>query len=192
MIWQRDEFDTSIRAKKHYGPRIYPHEHNLDLNWDRFIKLHDTHPPELLHGNANKKNYALHNFLHRGSAPKHLKKMAKALQGMFYKNKVSLIVFGSWGCNAQSFNIHRDNMDVIYMQGLGEVNLSIWKENVPMTANNVDYGEKEKLVMVQKNKMKMYDSIWIPRGTFHLIEPINTRVGFSFGIEGDVDPSTYI
>tara|TARA_B110000977_G_scaffold67767_1_gene91996 strand:- start:434 stop:1018 length:585 start_codon:yes stop_codon:yes gene_type:complete len=194
MIWQRDEFDTAIRTKKHYGPRIYPHEHNLELNWDRFIKLYDTHPPQLVHGNVNKKNYGLHNFLDRSSTPKYLKNMSKALQDIFYKNKVSLIAFGSWGCTAQSFNIHRDTMDVIYMQGLGETNLSIWKEKVPMTVtvNNVDHGEKEKLDMVQKNKMKMHDTIWIPRGTFHLIEPINTRVSFSFGIEGDIDPSTYI
>jgi len=191
MTWKSARFDKAIFAKEHYGPWKFG-DRNLELDWNRFIKLYDSHPPNLIQGNAKKSNYTLHKFNERPSAPKQIHDMCRTLKEKFYKNNISLIAFGSWGGTSQSFNIHRDKMDVIYMQGLGEVDLSIWEETSPVTVDNTDYGEREKLKLVQKNRMQTYDTIWIPRGTFHLIQPINTRVGLSFGIEGSTDPCTYI
>jgi|DEB0MinimDraft_10_1074344.scaffolds.fasta_scaffold06059_5 hypothetical protein len=191
MTWNSAKFDQAIFAKEHYGPWKFG-DRDLELDWDLFIKLYDSHPRNLVRGNARKSNYTLHKLNERPSAPKQIHNMCRTLKEKFYKNNISLIAFGSWGTTSQSFNIHRDKMDVIYMQGLGEVDLSIWKEKTDVTWDNADHGDKEKLELVQKNRMKMYDTIWIPRGTFHLIEPVSTRVGFSFGVEGTPDPCTYI
>jgi ribosomal protein L16 Arg81 hydroxylase len=43
-----------------------------------------------------------------------------------------------------------------------------------------------------ENVMIPGDAIWIPRGTFHHVSPRSGRVGFSFGVEGKPEPSTYI
>ena len=35
------------------------------------------------------------------------------------------------------------------------------------------------------------DYVWLPRGTHHQIIPSDSRVSFSFGVEGEPDPCTY-
>jgi hypothetical protein len=145
-------------------------------------------------GNVRKNNFTLLDAHKRGSLPKQLKEMVAQLEEKFYKNKVTLICFGSIGPNSKSFNIHRDTMDVIYMQGLGEVNLSIWESvEGAKLVDNLDYGDRSSVRQIFKKRFKKYDIIWIPRGTYHLIEPVGSRVGFSFGIEDtNINPKDYI
>jgi hypothetical protein len=159
------------------------------------IDLFDNHPMDKIGGNVNKMNYTLLSFERRPSAPKQLLNMVEQLKNKFHKNTVSLICFGSFGKTAKSFNIHRDTMDVIYMQGLGEVDFSIWKwigKDGIKLPDNIDHGNRNDVKQIFKKRFKKYDICWIPRGTYHLIQPVGTRVGFSFGVEGDPDPSTYI
>lgn len=190
MTWVSAKFDKTIRAKGHYQWRFGDRE--LELDWNSMINLFDNHPMDKIGGNVDKMNYTLLQFEKRPSIPKQLEDMVKQLREKFYKNTVSLICFGSFGKTAKSFNIHRDTMDVIYMQGLGEVDFSIWDANKPDLPSNLDHGGREDVTQRFKKRFKKYDICWIPRGTYHLIQPIGTRVGFSFGIEGKPDPSTYI
>ena len=190
MTWVSAKFDKTIREKGHYQWRFG--DRDLELDWDIMVKLFDTHPMDKIGGNVDKMNYTLQRFGERPSAPKQLLNMVEQLKEKFHKNAVSLICFGSFGKTAKSFNIHRDTMDVIYMQGLGEVDFSIWDANKPDVPNNLDFGSRADVTQRFKKRFKKYDICWIPRGTYHLIQPVATRVGFSFGVEGDPDPSTYI
>jgi len=190
MTWKSDKFDQAIRNKQHYQWRFG--DRTLDLNWDSMVHLIDTHPPRKTMGNVEKNNFQLQNFHQRPSAPKLLRNMIAQLEKKFYKNNISLIAFGSIGISAQSFDIHRDVMDVIYMQGLGNVDFSIWEAHKEGLPSNLEHGGRDGVSSILRKKFKKYDICWIPRGTYHLIKPINTRVGFSFGIEGNVDPCTYI
>ena len=186
MTWISAKFDKTIREKGHYQWRFG--DRNLDLDWNSMINLFDNHPMDKIGGNVNKMNYTLLKFERRPSLPKQLKDMVKQLQEKFYKNTISLICFGSFGKTATSFNIHRDVMDVIYMQGLGEVDFSIWDAHKPDLPDNIDYGGREHVTPRFQKRFRKYDICWIPRGTYHLIQPRGTRVGFSFGIEGKPDP----
>ena len=194
MTWVSAKFDKTIREKGHYQWRFG--DRDLELDWNSMINLFDNHPMNKIGGNVDKMNYTLLQFEKRPSIPKQLEDMVKQLREKFYKNTVSLICFGSFGKTARSFNIHRDAMDVIYMQGLGEVDFSIWDANKPDLPGNLDHLKKtyvdEVVTQRFKKRFKKYDICWIPRGTYHLIQPVGTRVGFSFGVEGKPDPSTYI
>ena len=190
MTWESAKFDQTIREKGHYQWRFG--DRNLDLDWNQMINLFDNHPMEKIGGNVDKMNYNLLQFEKRPSAPKQLLNMVEQLKKKFHKNTISLICFGSFGKTARSFNIHRDDMDVIYMQGLGEVDFSIWDADKPDLPNNIDHGGREHVTPRFQKRFRKYDICWIPRGTYHLIQPMGTRVGFSFGVEGEPDPATYI
>lgn len=192
MTWKSAKFDQAIRDGQYYQWRFGQRELNFD--WERCLRLLDTHMKNRIGGNVRKNNFQLLDTHKRGSIPKQLKEMVAQLEEKFYKNKVTLICFGSIGPNSKSFNIHRDTMDVIYMQGLGEVDLSIWEgvEGAKLV-DNLDYGDRSSVRQIFKKRFKKYDIIWIPRGTYHLIEPVGSRVGFSFGIEDtDINPKDYI
>ena len=193
MTWTSKKFDATIRKKDNYQWRFG--DRDLELDWNSMIKLFDTHPMAKVGGNVNKLNYTLLQLEQRASTPKQLLNMVEQLKKKFHKNTISLICFGSFGKTAESFNIHRDTMDVIYMQGLGEVDFSIWKwigKDGIKLPDNIDHGNRNDVKQIFKKRFKKYDICWIPRGTYHLIQPRGTRVGFSFGVEGDPDPSTYI
>ena len=182
MTWISKRFDKTIREKGHYQWRFG--DRNLELDWNLMVNLFDNHPMNKVGGNVTKMNYTLLQFERRPSAPKQLLNMVEQLKKKFHKNTISLICFGSFGKTAQ-----------IYMQGLGEVDLSIWKwigKDGIRLPDNIDHDRDTNVKQVFKKRFKKYDIIWIPRGTYHLIQPVGTRVGFSFGVEGDPDPSTYI
>lgn len=118
MTWKSAKFDQTIRDGQYYQWRFGQRE--LNFNWERCLRLLDTHMKNKIGGNVRKNNFTLLDAHKRGSLPKQLKEMVAQLEEKFYKNKVTLICFGSIGPNSKSFNIHRDTMDVIYMHRVSE------------------------------------------------------------------------
>lgn len=101
------------------------------------------------------------------------------MKSVFYKNYISLIAFLGFGPEADSSGIHKDSMDVLLMQKANNVGFALYNSENP----------EDKLVefMLQPG-----DMVWIPRGTWHRIQPYGNRVTYSFGVEQNPNPTTYI
>lgn len=141
-------------------------------DWSTIISLLDSHPEELYHRVNEKFRISLNSFHQRGSSPKFAKNILAEMQKTFYKNKITNIAFIGVGRNTESYPLHKDNMDVFLFQVLGNMKLKVG-ENQPVNFIPGDY-------------------VYIPRGTQHQILPEASRVTFSFGVEGDSDPSKYL
>lgn len=188
-------FFQDVRKKKFhsFGNKlmydILP-ESARNFNWDEYIKLLDSHPTDKLSINKEKMRYNLLALERRGSQPEVSSFIVKQLKDTFKKNRITSQIFSGIGQH-RSFLIHRDVMDVLYFQALGEVELSLWEPKNEHHAKLFNL-TKEQANLVYTHKYKPGSMMWVPRGTYHLIEPYSSRVAFSFGVEGDIDPSTYI
>lgn len=172
-----------ISNKKYYT--TYCNE--VDYNMYDFIRYSDNHPKEYKQFIDHRKRLLLTAMEIRPSTPYFAKKIIKKLKNTFYKNEISLQAFVGFTNDSESHSIHRDAMDVLYLQVIGNINWSIWESNSSEDAIEPDEG-----FCIFKKTLVPGDMIWIPRGTFHFIEPLTPRVGFSFGVEGTTDPCTYI
>ena len=103
--------------------------------------------------------------------PRTIKNVIKDLSTVFYKNNITLHVYASLSENSVG-HIHADNMDVVYLQGYGDVDWTIW--------DNVN-GEN----MLYEKRLEPGDIIYVPKGVAHRSAPASYhRIGFSFGAEG--------
>jgi mannose-6-phosphate isomerase-like protein (cupin superfamily) len=144
-------------------------------DWNKHMNLLDTHPKELVDTNSKKFRIGLNSFHTRPSAPQFARDIEQEMQDVFalHGNKITNIAFTGFGPESDSYPRHKDSMDVFLVQVIGEIKICVeglHDEPVPF---------------------KPGDYYWIPRGTYHQIFPIVSRVSFSFGVEGDPDPSIY-
>jgi mannose-6-phosphate isomerase-like protein (cupin superfamily) len=163
-----------IATKKPFHGKL-PKELLESYNWDIHMHLLDTHPEKLLDTNTNKMRIGMNRFHERGSAPEFAKGIEKAMQEVFalHGNKITNIAFTGFGPHSDSYPRHKDAMDVFLVQVLGDIEIQVdglHDEPVPFLPG---------------------DYYWIPRGNYHQIFPIVSRTSFSFGVEGDPDPSIY-
>jgi hypothetical protein len=204
-----NKFLEDVRAgRPHYFGKINKVKDFSFVDW---IKLIENHPLSDKNGEQKKelkvykpiKNaIELRHLERRGSAPRWFKELLSRMQKTFHKNHITAIGFGSFGPDATSFRIHRDRMDVVYLQVLGSVKLSLWKPNQPVSPVHNTLVTAEDTFHPRKDTdkaTKFYERVflpdqllWIPRGTYHYIEPLESRFAISFGIEGPVNPMTYI
>ena len=113
-------------------------------------------------------------ILHYGGYPckfDELKEIVKDMRGFFTENRITNIAFCGFGANSQSYPTHADAMDVLLLQVVGDCDITVDNED---------------------RTMRPGDIVYIPRGTNHHIQPTMSRVTYSFGVEGDADPSDYI
>jgi mannose-6-phosphate isomerase-like protein (cupin superfamily) len=184
-----DKHKEEVRAKKHWwGPK-----QKIDWSWDKQLHLVDTHPMDLYDWNREKSRLGLNYFHERPSAPKIAKDIVKEMHDFFAdpapkkfeyekgKPHITNIAFIGFGQNSGSYPRHKDNMDVFLLQVINECKITIGYTEEPSDAD-------ETVVM------KPGDCVFIPRGTWHQLEPTVSRVTFSFGFESDpdCDPSTFI
>jgi len=186
-----DKFLDAVRAKKHY--RIdYPGD--IDYSWDEFLPFLDSHPRNKMTISGDKIKFNLLALEARGSTPQFAKYIISELKKTFPKNGISAHAFGGLTDQSKSFKIHRDKMDVFYLQVLGDIEWSVWEPNDTNWYNdsayeNLSSDQGKKLFTERFTCGKM---IWIPRGTYHLVQPYTSRMGISFGVESEIDPSTYV
>lgn len=180
-----EEFRQAVRDRLHYP---FPQKvYESDVEWNNVIYLLDTHPRRKdLKSNVEKLNFNLLGLEGRNSAPRVSRTIVADLRSAFPKNKITSQFFGGLTKQSRSFEIHKDSMDVLYYQAIGKVEFSIWDSEVD--APNI---ERKQAKPRYKKMMSPGEMCWIPRGTYHRIIPLESRVALSFGVEDEPDPSTY-
>ena len=182
----------SIRNKRHWWGRV---EDVVGYTWDDMINLVDTHPQELYDWNREKNRLGCNSFHIRPSAPKIAKHIVREMEDFFvepapkkFKDEyekgppqITNIAFCGFGQNSGSYPRHKDSMDVFLLQILNECKITIGYTEEPTDAD-------------ETRVMTPGDCVWLPRGTWHQLEPTVSRVTFSFGFESDpdCDPKDFI
>lgn len=141
------------------------------IDWNDMIHLLDTHPENLYHRVNEKFRISLNSFHKRDSSPRFAKDVVKEMERVFHKNQITNIAFFGVGRNTHSYPLHKDTMDVFLVQVLGQIQLQVDKEEKLFTPG---------------------EYVYIPRGTEHKITPKESRVTFSFGVEGHINPIEYL
>lgn len=145
-------------------------------NWDSALRFLDTHPTEITDHHKDKMRFFLKNSHKRPSSPTFSKEVVKMMEKTFHKNPITNICFFGFGRDCDSYPWHKDKMDVFLVQVLGEIKIRV---------ENTDHEDEPRSFVPG-------DCVWIPRGTHHQIITENSRVTFSFGVEQQPDPSTYV
>jgi ribosomal protein L16 Arg81 hydroxylase len=145
-------------------------------NWDLHMYMVDSHPEHLTKEKTDKMKIEMNCFHDRPSAPQFAKDIEQEMQDTFalHGNNITNIAFSGFGRESGSYPWHKDSMDVFLVQVLGQIRFRLegFNNDEPIWFNPGDY-------------------VWIPRQTHHQILPHHSRVTFSFGVEGDPDPSIY-
>jgi hypothetical protein len=189
-----ENFKEAVRNSKHYSMN-YELPFDLNFDWNEALKLLDSHPSseEIIRG--PKLSLVLKAMESRGSCPAFVNNIIKELSTIFYKNSISVHFYYGFSSKSKSLgDLHRDEMDVLYLQTLGEVEWSVWQPKdisfyEEPTKRNISYEEGNR---IYSSRFKPGNMIWIPREQYHLVEPYTSRLGISFGVEGPIDPSTYV
>ena len=169
-----EDKDDYIAEKRPFHGKL-PIDVSEVYDWNRHMELLDTHPESGLDTNTNKLRIGLNSFHSRPSAPQFARDIEQEMQDTFaIRNHITNIAFTGFGPNSDSYPRHADQMDVFLVQVIGEIQIQIegLHDDAPVPFKPGDY-------------------YWIPRGTYHQIFPTTSRVSFSFGVEGDPDPSLY-
>jgi mannose-6-phosphate isomerase-like protein (cupin superfamily) len=184
-----DNHIDDIRNKRHFWTKV-----DVDnLDWNTMMPLIDTHPEKLHAWNRNKQRVALNSFHQRPSAPRFAKEVFSYMKDFFVEKapkketytkgapSITNIAFIGFGQNSDSYPRHADNMDVFLVQAVSEIKITIGYTEKP--------SEKDDVRM-----MRPGDAVWLPRGTWHQLEPKESRITFSFGFESDMDtnPADFI
>jgi len=176
------EFYNIFEDKDDYIANKIPFVGRLPFNmeeaygWEQYMKMMDTHPEELYDRNSDKMRIGLNSFHTRGSAPEFAKTIYSEMEEVFalHEGKITNIAFSGFGRDSGSYPWHKDRMDVFLVQVISTVGFKLEGYN-----NNEMFDFEP----------GMY--AYIPRGTHHQVFPRVSRVSFSFGVEGDIDPSRY-
>ena len=153
----------------------------------------DTHPEELYDWNKDKQRLGMNSFHRRPSAPKFAKNVFEDMENFFVSQapkkeeyekgapQITNIAFCGFGQYSGSYPRHADSMDVFLIQVINECKITIGYTEEPSDKDEVRI-------------MNPGDAVWIPRKTWHKLEPKVSRCTFSFGFESDpdCDPSTFI
>lgn len=177
-----EDFFNAVREHNYFDGNI-----SVDWNLYDFIKFLHSHPNSSINWYDVDELVVIHHIEFRNKAPQFVKDIIKKLQITFPQNRITCHAFVGFTEDSSSFGIHKDSMDVLYLQVIGEVTWSMWE--CETEKNNI---QPEEGLCVYKETFKPGDWIWVPRGHFHCSEPKSLRVGLSFGIEGEINPSTYI
>jgi mannose-6-phosphate isomerase-like protein (cupin superfamily) len=178
-----------IRNKRHWWTKI----DTKGYSWNDIIPLVDSHPEKLYDWNREKQRLGLNSFHQRPSAPQFAKDVVNEMEEVFVSNAprkekyekgpphITNIAFCGFGQFSGSYPRHKDSMDVFLLQVVSECKITIGYTEEPRNAD-------------ETRLMRPGDAVWIPRGTWHQLEPKTSRVTFSFGFESDpdCDPSTFI
>lgn len=178
-----------IRNKHHWWTRV----DTQGYDWNQLMHLVDTHPQDRYDWNREKQRLGLNSFHGRASAPQFAKDICSELsefilpkaptKEMYEKGppQITNIAFVGFGQYSGSYPRHKDTMDVFLVQVINDVKITIGYTEEPRNAD-------------ETRLMRPGDAVWLPRGTWHQLEPKVSRLTFSFGFESDADcdPATFL
>lgn len=188
MIGFKDRLDD-IRAKRFWWSTIDVNNYS----WNNIMDLVDSHPKDKYDWNREKQRLALNQFHGRESAPQFAKDIVEEMRQVFsepaprkekYEKgppQITNIAFCGFGQFSGSYPRHKDSMDVFLVQVINDCKITVGYTEEPRNQDEIRI-------------MKPGDVLWIPRGTWHKLEPTVSRVTFSFGFESDpdCDPALWI
>ena len=145
-------------------------------NWNQAVKLLDSHPKDIVDKNYQKFRVSLNNSHLRPSLPSFGKSIYDEINKLFVQNSNTLISFIGFGSENFSYPWHKDKMDVCLLQVIGDMNIRV---------ENTEYEKSPR-------PFNTGDWVYIPRGNHHEIITDQSRMTFSFGIEGEPNPKIYI
>lgn len=165
-------FDTDcIKNKRPFFGSL-----NIKTSWDEEMQFLDSHPEKLIDTHPEKLRYYLKASHSRPSLSDWAKNVISGMEKTFYENDISLIKFLGFGQNTDSYPWHADKMDVFLVQAIGTPMISVEKTSSEKTPIKFPPGK----------------CVYIPRGTHHWVQPQGSRVTYSFGVERQPDPCTYV
>lgn len=182
-VFDQRLFNAMVENQPFYREGIvnFPHD------WNYYVELCDELKIPLVNKTKNcieLRKCASHNPALEDFA----KNFLKDLKTQFKKHDISLICFSSFGPNTQNYPVHRDVMDVFLVQRLGNIEVSFFKteDDIKSPVNIKPKIAEEKDYELVKVLMKPGDMVYIPRGVYHYINPLESRMTYSFGVEGKV------
>lgn len=187
LFHNKDFIQSALNKNFYYFGNIADQIEGIhDFDWNAFIKFFDAHPENLRGIKEEARRFTMLQCEKRNKLPESGKYVLNNLRSLFSEegHRHTLHMFGGWTDQHKSFKIHRDPMDVLYLQMIGEVEWSIWERRPNAKLENLDILTLNTGKKIWRRKFKKGDMIWVPRGTYHLCEPYGSRVGFSFGVEG--------
>ena len=134
----------------------------INQNWTTIVNMIDSHPKDLIKFEWKKNRTELQQLHRRATVKPIVKEIISLLQNTCPDKQITNIAFIGFGKH-KSFPLHKDSMDVLLLQVKGRIKLKVEKINKVMVPGDV---------------------VYIPRGTDHEILPLQSRVTYSFGIEG--------
>lgn len=170
-IRNRDVFCTKIK--------------NASLEWDQLFSWLDTGSlddtlfcPPVAKGRIN-----FVPLFKMKNLPEFIKQVENEFKELFTMNTIGGQVFANWHKEGDSFPMHKDEMDVFYIQCKNKVHVKIAAEK---------HGDP-----ILSKELIPGDCVWIPRGLFHKFTILEPRIGLSIGVEEFqkncvIDPSLYI
>ena len=184
-----DDFVMATYPKRVFTFGGEPIVENIDLDWNWFIDILDAYPKKNRKMRPDRLGWELHRLNELIPLPKWAWQIEKDLQHVFPWAKITLQLIGGLTDESRSpFNIHKDGMDVLYVQVLGEIEWSIHtpkdgaEERISADGGaELKVGEAD---MLYSDWFMPGRAIYVPAGTYHNVKPYSSRLGFSFGVEG--------
>ena len=151
---------SAIQSNRVFETSIDPEL--INQNWTTIVNMIDSHPKDLIKFEWKKNRTELQELHRRATVKPIVKEIISLLQNTCPDKQITNIAFIGFGKH-KSFPLHKDSMDVLLLQVKGRIKLKVEKINKVMVPGDV---------------------VYIPRGTDHEILPLQSRVTYSFGIEG--------
>lgn len=154
-------------------------------DWNTVIDMLDSHPEQYIYREPNKNRIDLNELHLRESVIPVVKEIISLLQSICPDKKITNIAYMGFGKH-ESFVRHKDTMDVLLLQAKGSINVNVDEKFKTTSFIDEKTGEKEyrsEVYSKRVNKIMMPgDVTYIPRDTYHIITPLQSRVTYSFGI----------
>lgn len=168
---------------------------DIRFTWDDYIHLVNENFHRTEKNKINKHGRVLVTCVESApSRPMFARDILDKMNKFFVNNTSSCHIFSGIVNDSGSFPVHKDGMDVLYLQVKNSITWKIYPHK-----DGSRYNTNKDLKITPPAERSCFsrtlnpgDMMWVPRGTYHQVVTTEPRVGFSFGVEGDTDPCTYI